>query len=126
LQQWARATAGFPQYGHRKNETQIVERIEARYGDYEGKVPRYANFEEEEEDEEEVFSMMGVDGKRGREEGWSAVAYVRDIKRRKVDGEGVVDVTREGVIDLTAEDGDKEDVDHVESSVWSWPGGDEE
>jgi hypothetical protein len=84
-------------------------------------VPRYTNFEEEEEDEEEVFSMMGVDGKRGREEGWSAVAYVRDVKRRKVDGEGVVDVTREGVIDLTAEDGDKEDVDHVESSVWSWP-----
>jgi hypothetical protein len=107
LQQWARATAGFPQYGHCKNERQIVERIEARYGDYEGGVPRYANFEEEEEEqkeeEEEVFSMMNVDGKRGRDEGWSAVAYVRDVKRRR--GEG------EGVIDLTAADGDEGDVD---------------
>jgi hypothetical protein len=86
-------------------------------------VPRYSNFSEEEEDEEEeVFSMINHGGKRGigemeeGREGCSAVAYVRDVKRRRM---------KEGmVVDLTGDD--DEDVDYAKSSEWSWPGGDEE
>jgi hypothetical protein len=127
LQKWAQATASFKRYAPRTNETQIIERIEARYGSFEGHdgapVPRYSNFSEEEEDEEEeVFSMMNHGGKRGigameeGREGCSAVAYVRDVKRRRME-EGVV-------VDLTGDD--EEDVDYAESSEWSWPDGDEE
>jgi hypothetical protein len=127
LQKWAQATASFKRYAPRANETQIVERIEARYGSFEGHdgapVPRYSNFSEEEEDEEEeVFSMINHGGKRGigemeeGREGCSAVAYVRDVKRRRM---------KEGmVVDLTGDD--DEDVDYAKSSEWSWPGGDEE
>jgi hypothetical protein len=129
LQKWAQATASFKRYAPRANETQIVERIETRYGSFEGHdgapVPRYSNFEDEEEEEEEVFSMMNHGGKRGigameeGREGYSAVAYVRDVKRRRMEG-GVGD----GVVDLTGDD--DEDVDYAKSSEWSWPGGDEE
>jgi hypothetical protein len=129
LQKWAQATASFKRYAPRANETQIVERIETRYGSFEGHdgapVPRYSNFEDEEEEEEEVFSMMNHGGKRGigameeGREGCSAVAYVRDVKRRRMEG-GVGD----GVVDLTGDD--EEDVDYAKSSEWSWPGGDED
>jgi hypothetical protein len=129
LQKWAHATASFKRYAPRANETQIIERIEARYGDFDGPVPRYNNFEDEDEEEEEeevVFSMMnGGGGKRGigemeeGREGCSAVAYVRDVKRRRMEG-GVGD----GVVDLTGDD--EEDVDYAKSSEWSWPGGDED
>jgi hypothetical protein len=127
LQKWAQATASFKRYAPRANETRTVERIEARYGNFEGHdgapVPRYSNFSEEEEDEEEeVFSMMNHGGKRGigameeGREGCSAVAYVRDVKRRRMEEGVVVDLTGDG----------EEDVDYAESSEWSWPGGDEQ
>jgi hypothetical protein len=128
LQQWALATADIPQFGPRSNETQIIERIELRYGSFEGHsdapFPRHSNGVEEHS--EATFSI--VDGKRLRDaspparEGLSAVAYVRDVKRRwtgepATGGEDVV-------IDLTEErEQEEHEVDYAQSSEWSWPRG---
>jgi hypothetical protein len=124
LQQWARATANIPQFGPRSNETQIIERIELRYGTFDGHpdapFPRYSSRIDERS--EATFSIK--DGKRLRDvsppvrEGLSAMAYVRDMKKRRKDDP--VKRERGMVIDLTGEEADEADC--AQSSEWSWPG----
>lgn len=110
LQRFAQATSTIPAFSPRKNEAQIVDRIEARYGAGTGDgLSRYGRgFEER---------------KRGRDEARDdkvEASGARTGKRRKFVDE---------VIDLTKDDDEGNwgaEYDYAQSSEWSWPGNEEE
>jgi hypothetical protein len=130
LQEWALTTANIPQFGPRSNETQTIERIELRYGTFDGHsdapFPRYSNGVEEQSE----AKNSSMDGKRLRDvsppvrEGLSAMAYVRDVKRRRKDD--LVKGERGIVINLTGEGEAEDKADYAQSSEWSWPGSNSE
>lgn len=100
LQRWALATANLPQQGHRSNETQIIERIERRYASEDVNrnepSPRYSNDSGGHAEREGTPYARDVLHKRQRSisispptirrmpaRDRSAVAHVRDAKRRR-------------------------------------------
>jgi len=143
LQRWALATADLPQQAHRSNETQIIERIERRYGG-EGNnpnapFPRYSNAVHEAREQSHPGSpndhsgdsMYGYTLKRplsisphprGRAppHGQSAISYMRDTKRRRTRSPSPARhrPSSKVLIDLTVES----DVNYEQSSGWGFPG----